>query len=153
MHMPSPEDSGMSGLSCRWDVWWVNASADVLKKLGCLRTCHLALTASWLTSVSRWLRERSTLHPNSASNHFIGNAVHNKFSSCCKPYEQSGHKKAHSPRCCLWLRNRGKSAQNHHGRAQFWHNQRKELLFSSVHVHVFYGITKSFHKWILRKQE
>lgn len=29
------------GLSCRWEVWWLNASADVLKKLGCLRILPL----------------------------------------------------------------------------------------------------------------
>lgn len=34
--MPSAEDSGVSGLSCRWNVQWLNASAAVLKKLGCL---------------------------------------------------------------------------------------------------------------------
>ena len=36
MCMPSAEDGSLSGLSCRWDVQWLNTSAAVLKKLGCL---------------------------------------------------------------------------------------------------------------------
>lgn len=53
------------------------------------------------SAYSRWLGERSTLHPAPPWSHFIGNAKQIKFSSCSKPCNQTGLKKAHSPRCCL----------------------------------------------------
>lgn len=77
------------------------------RNLEACESCHLALISSLLISTFQMaLMGRNTLHPALPLGHFIGNAVHIKFSSCSKASNQVGRQEAHSPGLCYQLENR-----------------------------------------------